>query len=160
MLKMYSVPAQIEACYNAETEAYDLEAIKAVKMETKAKACCYIAVIKNLAGEEAAISTELERLKAMLDRRKRNKESLLAGLKFGMEALGFQKVTDGVHTAKIVNNSRPSIDITDKDAVPAKFKTESIDIKVDRNAILQQVKETGEIPDGVEVRQGNHVRIS
>ena len=129
-------------------------------METKAKACTYIAVIKNLAGEEAAISAEIERLKAMLDRRKRNKESLIAALKFGMEALGLEKVTDGVHTAKIVSNSQPSVEITDEDRVPINFKREVTETKIDKRAILDHIRATGEIPEGVEAHKGNHVRIS
>ena len=160
MLKMYSVPAQIEACYNPEDESWDLDAIKAVKMETQEKAIGYVVVIKNLSGEESAIDTEIQRLKAMLDRRKRNKECLTQALKFGMEALGLNEVSNGVHKAKIVNNSQPSIEVVNKEAVPVEFKTEVVDIKIDRKAILQQIKETGEIPSGIDAKKGTHLRIS
>lgn len=68
MLKMYSVPAQIEACYNPEDESWDLDAISSVKMETQEKAIGYVVVIKNLSGEEAAIHAEIERLKSSGDK--------------------------------------------------------------------------------------------
>ena len=96
----------------------------------------------------------------MLDRRKRNKECLTAALKFGMEALGLTEVSNGVHKAKIVNNSQPSIQVVNEEAVPPQFKEEVREVKINRKAILDTIRATGEIPDGIDAHKGTHLRIS
>lgn len=159
MLKMYEVPSQINACFNHETESYDLEAIKAVEMETKDKAIAYVAVIKNLAGEAAAVDAEIRRLRQRADIIDRNKQSLTKALLFGMQALGIEEISNGVH--KVRRQTSPlRIDITNEEKIPTEFKTEVVSVKIDKKAIADAIKRDGVIPEGVEAHQDEHLRIS
>lgn len=159
MLKMYEVPAQINACFDHETESYDLDLIKKVEMETKDKAIAYVAVIKNLAGEAAAVDAELRRLRQRADTIERNKQSLTKALLFGMQALSVEEFSNGVH--KVRRQVSPMrIDIVSEERVPAEFKTEVVTVKIDKKAIADAIKRDGVIPDGVEAHQDEHLRIS
>lgn len=159
MLKMYEVPSQIAKCFNIETESYDLDLIKKVEMDTKEKAIAYICVIKNLAGEEAAINAELKRLKARASTIESNKQSLTKALLFGMQALEIQEITNGVHKVRRCQ-SPIRIEVVNDDAVPAEFKREVREVKIDKKAIADQIKKDGIIPEGVEAHQDEHLRIS
>lgn len=159
MLKMYEVPSQIAACFDHETESYDLDLIKKVEMDTKEKAIAYICVIKNLAGEAAAIDAELKRLKARANTIETNKQSLTKALLFGMQALAIEEITNGVH--KVRRQVSPlRIDIVNEDAIPTEFKTEVVTVKIDKKAIADAIKKDGIIPEGVEAHQDEHLRIS
>lgn len=156
---MYEVPSQIHACYDHETESYDLDLIKKVEMDTKEKAIAYICVIKNLAGEEAAVNAELKRLKERAATIDRNKQSLTKALLFGMQAMGIEEISNGVH--KVRRQISPMrIDIINEEAVPSEFKTEVVSVKIDKKAIADAIKKDGIIPEGCEARQDEHLRIS
>ena len=159
MLKMYEVPAQIHACYDHETETFDLEAIKRVSLDAQAKAVAYICVIKNLAGEAAAVDAELKRLKERSATIDRNKQSLTKALLFGMQALSIEEIDNGVHKARRCQ-SPLRVDIVNEEAVPASFKTEVITVKIDKKGIADAIKATGEVPEGVEAHRDEHLRIS
>ena len=76
-----------------------------------------------------------------------------------MKAAGIDKVENGVHKIRI-QKSPLSITVTDTDAVPVEFKTEVIEIKIDRKAIAEYVKQTGDVPEGCDVSRGEHLRIN
>lgn len=159
MLKMYEVPSQIQACFNHETETFDLEAIKAVQLETRDKALAYVAVIKNLAGEAAAIDAELKRLQQRKASIEGNKQALTQALLFGMQALQIEEITNGIHKVRRCQ-SPLRIEVTNENAVTEKFKRIETLIKIDKKGIADQIRRTGEIPEGVEAYRDEHLRIS
>jgi len=159
MLKMYEVPSQIHACYDHETETFNLDLIKKVEMDTKDKAIAYVCVIKNLAAEAHAVKAELDRLKSRLATLDQNQQSLTKALLFGMQALNIEEISNGVHKARRCQ-SPLRIDIVNEDAVPDAFKKIETLVKIDKKAIADQIRANGEIPDGVEAHRDEHLRIS
>ncbi len=48
-----------------------------------------------------------------------------------------------------------SVEIKNENEVPSEFKQEVVTVKIDKKAIADNFKETGEIPNGVEIHTGN-----
>ena len=60
------------------------------------------------------------------------------------------KDKDGLFTAKIVKNP-PSVNILQPEKIPPEFKAVETVEKIDKKAILQHAKDTGEVVAGVEI---------
>lgn len=60
------------------------------------------------------------------------------------------KDKDGLFTAKIAKNP-PSVQVVDENAVPPEFVAVETVKKIDKKAILQHAKDTGEVVSGVEI---------
>ena len=76
-----------------------------------------------------------------------------------MENSGITKIETGLGTLSIAKNPI-SVEITNEDEVPSKYKTEVTTIKIDKTAIKNNFKETGEIPNGVNIlTQNTSLRI-
>lgn len=67
-----------------------------------------------------------------------------------MENNGITKITTGLGTLSIAK-SPASVEIINEDAIPSEFKQEIITVKVDKTKIKNNFKETGEIPEGVNI---------
>ena len=69
-----------------------------------------------------------------------------------MQVNGIQSIKDkdGLFTAKIAKNP-PSVQVVDENAVPPEFVQVETVKKIDKKAILQHAKDTGEIVAGVEI---------
>lgn len=67
-----------------------------------------------------------------------------------MENNGITKITTGLGTLSIAK-SPASVEIINEEAVPSEFKQEIVTVKVDKTKIKNNFKETGEIPDGVNI---------
>ena len=60
------------------------------------------------------------------------------------------KDRDGLFTAKIVKNP-PSVNVLQPEKIPPEFKAIETVEKIDKKAILQHAKDTGEVVSGVEI---------
>jgi translation elongation factor EF-1beta len=154
--KLYEVTNQIIENQHEEVSTDQLDALT-VAFDHKAIGCAI--VTKNLNAEISAIESEIKRLQDLKAVRQNNVDRLKAYIMACMKGAGISKVENGVHQIRI-QKSPLSITVTDTDAVPVEFKTEVIEVKVDRRAIADQIKSTGVIPDGVDAKQNDHLRIS
>ena len=68
-------------------------------------------------------------------------------VKENMNKLGITKIETELGTLSIANNPA-SVEIVNEDEIPAEFKQEIITTKIDKTAIKNHFKETGEIPAG------------
>ena len=155
-MKLYEVTNQI---IEAQHESVDIESLDALAIMFEAKAIGCACVVKNLNAQVSAIESEIQRLQSLKATRQNNVDRLKAYVMSNMKAAGISKVENCVHQIRI-QKSPLSITVIDTDAVPVEFKTEVIEVKVDRKAIADQIKETGEIPDGIDAKQNEHLRIS
>ena len=155
-MKLYEVTNQI---IEAQHESVDIESLDALAIMFEAKAIGCACVVKNLNAEVNAIESEIKRLIDLKATRQNNVDRLKAYVMSNMKAAGIDKIENGVHRIRI-QKSPLSITVTDTNAVPAEFKTEVIEVKIDRKAIADQIKETGEIPSGIDAKQNEHLRIS
>lgn len=71
-----------------------------------------------------------------------------------MECNGFTKIETELGSLSIAK-SPVSVEIIDEDQVPNNFKEEIITMKVNKKAIADNFKLTGEIPNGVEIHSNN-----
>ena len=67
-----------------------------------------------------------------------------------MERNNITKIETGLGTLSIAK-SPMSVEITNEDEVPSKFKQEVVTVKIDKTKIKNNFKETGEIPNGVNI---------
>ena len=67
-----------------------------------------------------------------------------------MENNGITKIETGLGTLSIAK-SPISVEVVNEDAVPSEFKQEVITTKIDKTKIKNNFKETGEIPQGINI---------
>jgi phage host-nuclease inhibitor protein Gam len=75
-----------------------------------------------------------------------------------MENLGIERLETGVHTLSIRQNP-PSVTVVDAAAVPHEFERTKWIIDVDKRAILEHFKATGEIPAGVDITRSSRLEV-
>lgn len=71
-----------------------------------------------------------------------------------MEKGGFTKVETELGSLTIAKNPA-SVEVVNEDEIPAEFKQEVVTVKIDKTAIKNHFKETGEIPTGVNILTNN-----
>lgn len=71
-----------------------------------------------------------------------------------MEKGGFTKIETALGSLSIVKNPA-SVEIINENEVPDEFKTEVVTTKIDKTAIKNHFKETGEIPEGTKINTQN-----
>lgn len=103
--------------------------------------------IESMKNEEKRIS---EQRKVLENRLIKFKEYV----KGCMEKSGFTKIETELGSLTITKNP-VSVEIINEAEIPEKFKEEVITIKIDKTAIRNHFKETGEIPSGVNINTQN-----
>ena len=114
------------------------------KIENVAKA------FKNVDAEQKAIKAERERLQARERTLARRANWFKGYLHHAMTRTGKDKVKGEVLTVSL-RKCPASCDVFDVDSVPGAFKRTVTEVKVDRKAIIDHFKDTGEILDGVNI---------
>ena len=97
-----------------------------------------------------AIKTEEKRISEKRKVLENKLEKFKEYVKNCMEQGGFTKVDTGLGTLTIVRNPM-SVEIEDEKQVPTEFKQEVITVKVDKTAIKNHFKETGEVLPGIKI---------
>jgi hypothetical protein len=103
-----------------------------------------------LEGIDAEIKRLQDYRKAVTNRIDRYKEYV----KENMQVLGIDKIETELGTISIAK-SPISVDIIDEDKIPAEYKTIVQTIKVDKKAIADNFKSTGELIEGVRINTEN-----
>ena len=103
--------------------------------------------IEAMKNEEKRIS---EQRKTLENRLTKFKEYV----KECMEKGGISKVETGLGSLIIAKNPL-SVEIINEDEVPSEFKQEVLTVKIDKTAIKNHFKETGEIPAGININTQN-----
>lgn len=112
---------------------------------------------QNIIGYTKNIELTIEAMKEEEDRISSNRKALENKLtrfkqyvKECMENNGITKIETGLGTLSIAK-SPVSVEIINEDAIPSEFKQEVVTVKVDKTKIKNNFKETGEIPEGVNI---------
>ena len=155
-MRLYEIS---HAIVESQHDEVDIEQLKQLEMAFKDKAVACAAVTKNLRAESDAVDAEIQRLmrrKAAIDN---NRQRLIDYLLAEMQKAGIDKIDGGIHQIRRAK-SPLLIQIIDEDNVPTQFRKVVIERTVDKKAVREHVKETGEIVDGIAVVQNEHLRIS
>jgi len=164
MANLYELTAEFkeaEHLYNtSETEDEMLEAerylIKA-EVDLSEKAENIAKWIKNLEAERDTFKKESDRLASKAKSFDNKVSSLKRYLQDNLEVAGIDKVKGELFTVSLQNNAM-SLDIESIEHIPDDFKNTPEPV-VNKRELLKYIKETGEIFDGVEVKQTRSVRI-
>lgn len=142
---------------SAEDEAEIAAAMEAVAGDIEEKADAYARIMKNLLGDVDAIEQEEKRLYSRKVALKNHIDRLKMAIQNAMELTGTKKLKTSIGSWNIQKNPL-SVSAVDVEKVPARFLIEQPP-KVDRRAILEEFKQTGELLDGVTITQGESVRF-
>lgn len=138
---------RIEALKN-EYEEYKKELIENLDEEVEVEDL--IKLYKNYEGLKEQMKKERNALYTREKLTERKMERLKETIKFCMDTKGIKKKETAVGNITI-RKTPMSIDILNIEEIPEKFKKEVIDIKVDKREILKEIKETGEVIDGIKI---------
>ena len=155
-MRLYEIS---NAIVESQHDEVDIEQLKQLEMAFKDKAVACATVTKNLRAESDAVNAEIQRLqnrKAAIDN---NRKQLSAYVLLEMQRAGLDKIDGDVHRIRRAK-SPLSIQVLDENSVPTEFRKVVIERTVDKKAIRDHVKETGEVVEGIEVIQKEHLRIS
>jgi hypothetical protein len=104
-------------------------------------------------NEEAlieAIDIQIKRLQELKKAKQNNLDKFKQYVKDNMDRLSITKLETELGTLSIAKNPM-SIEIQNEDEIPSEFKQQIITTKVDKTAIKNHFKETGEIIPGVNI---------
>ncbi len=123
-------------------------------LELKNKSANIVGYIQNQNAFIEAIDMQIKRLQDMKKAKQNNIENFKKYVKENMEKLKFQKVETEIGTLSIAK-SPISVEIVDEDKIPGKFKKVIQETKIDKTAIKDYFKETGEVIEGVKILTEN-----
>ena len=161
-MKLYEITDEIlQKISDAELETSEEEVTAELeKLEgefrNKMEGCA--AVIRNLTAEAKMLKEEADRLKRRASTATERADWLKRYVKRQMERLGRKEYRAGIFKIRL-QKSQPRVEVIDENAVPSELKSIETIVKVDKKAIARMVMNTGELPEGVRIITGEHVRI-
>lgn len=120
------------------------------------KADGYVAVIKNLEGDNKAIDDEIKRLQQRKTTNKNGINRLKESLKEAMETTGKTKFKTALNSYTIANNP-PSKDVIDEKLIPKDYWVSQAP-KINSKLLLDDLKAGKEIP-GAELKKTQSLRV-
>lgn len=131
-----------------EEEYNQLGAELAIELQNKS--VNIIAYMRNEESFVEAVKAEEKRLKEMREKVENRQEKFKQYVKENMERLNLQEVPTDLGNLKIAKNPI-SVEIENEDEIPSEFKQETVTMKIDKTAIKNHFKETGEIIPGIRI---------
>jgi len=119
----------------------------------------YVHVVRNIRARQSARKNEAKELIKMAQVDANQIERLKEAVKFVSQQLGKPKLEGETRTITVSIRKTPAIEIVDERDVPAQFKEQVFTWKINKKAISEHLKETGEIVSGVEARKVTSVRF-
>lgn len=156
-LKLYQITngfMEVNNIDNDLTEQEKSEMNKELCEALQTKSTNIIGYYKNESALLDGIKAEIERLKTYKGIVEGRIDRYKEYVKSNMEVLGIKKIETELGTLSIAN-SPIKVEIIDKEKVPSEFKKVIQDIQIDKKAIADNFKETGEIPEGVNIQTEN-----
>ena len=155
--------SMLEDCENEEQAMDIIAQIDAVTSDISDKAENYARIRMNLKATAEELNAKAAIFKAEADRlaaKAKSAENYMKRLNdylvFAMEIAGMKQIATSI--GKFYTQRTLSVEVKDAWAVPEQFTTPQPP-KVDRNAIKRAFKETGELFEGVEIKETNGVRF-
>lgn len=154
-MELYKITAEFQALiadFDSEESGDIVEKLNALNADFKSKANDCIAYALNLKAQAAAIKAHCDDLTVKRKAYEQRAERLCDYVLRNMKAVGLNEIQDkcGLFTAKVAKNP-PSVNIVNADLISNEFVKIKQIITIDKKAILQQFKKTGEMVAGVEI---------
>lgn len=119
-------------------------------LELQNKSSNIIGYIKNSESLLEAMKTEEKRLSDMRKQGEKKLDKFYQYVKENMERLGLIEIPTELGKLKITKNPM-SIEIENEDEIPSEFKKEVITTQIDKTAIKNHFKDTGELVPGIRI---------
>ena len=119
-------------------------------LELQNKSANIIGYIKNSESLLDAMKTEEKRLSDIRKQGEAKLEKFYQYVKENMEKLGLVEIPTELGSLKI-NKNPMSVEIEDEEAIPEKYKNVIVTTNIDKTAIKNHFKETGEIVAGTKI---------
>lgn len=119
-------------------------------LELQNKSSNIIGYIKNSESLLEAMKTEEKRLSDMRKQGEKKLNKFYQYVKENMERLGLVEIPTELGKLKITKNPM-SIEIENEDEIPSEFKKEVITTQIDKTAIKNHFKDTGELVPGTRI---------
>ena len=154
-MELYKITAEFKdliADFDGDLDDEFLDKLNGLNADFMSKANDCINYALNLKSDAMTIKAHCEEMTAKRKAYEQRAERLLDYVLRNMQAVGVNEIKDrgGLYAAKIAKNP-PSVDIVNADEISNEFiKVEQIS-SIDKKAILQHFKATGEIVAGVEI---------
>ena len=157
-MKLYEIPTLYQQLLDmAEEQDIDFsEALDSLEDAFEEKAENIVKIMRTLEAKEKAYKDEVDRLNAQRKMLNNRVQALKDYLQENMNVMGKKKVESGLFTVAI-QKSPPTLKIDDDKYIPDGYWIPQPP-KLDRKELLQDMK-LGEEIEGVEIVQGEHVRI-
>ena len=118
-----------------------------VEKELINKSSSIIAYVQNNEALSKAIDDEIDRLTEMKKKLKNKTDKFKEQVLNNMDRLGIEKVTTNI--GKLAVRKNPiSVEILNENIIPEEFKKEVVKTNIDKTAIKNHFKETGEVIPG------------
>lgn len=119
-------------------------------LELQNKSSNIIGYIKNSESLLEAMKKEEKRLSDMRKQGEKKLDKFYQYVKENMERLGLIEIPTELGKLKITKNPM-SIEIENEDEIPSEFKKEVITTQIDKTAIKNHFKDTGELVPGIRI---------
>lgn len=123
-------------------------------LELKSKSTNILAHIFNKKLFIEGLDTQIKRMQDLKKSEEAKLDNFKKYVEQNMKKLGLQKLETEIGILSIAK-SPISVEITDEDKIPNKYKKIIQTTSIDKTAIKDEFKETGEIVEGVKINTGN-----
>lgn len=154
-MELYKITAEFQdliADFDGNSDDEFLDKLNGLNADFISKANDCINYALNLKSDAMTIKAHCEEMTAKRKTYEQRAERLLDYVLRNMQAVGVSEIKDrgGLYAAKIAKNP-PSVNVVNADEISTEFvKVEQVS-SIDKKAILQHFKATGEIVAGVEI---------
>lgn len=165
-IELYEIRGEIEATlFMREEETFDSSKFEELNLPFDEKVDSCAAVMKNLKAQATELEAKCEILQEEIRalRKKKqalenNRKGIAEYVKSLMESLGVKKAGNILHRVTIAQ-SPLTVEVNIEKLDP-KWIKKRVSTYPDKRGIIDHIKETGEIPNGVKSIQNTHIRVS
>lgn len=141
-----------------EAEELQIKQIKdIIKTQIETKGTGIIAVIRNEESDIEGIKAEIKRLQDLKKSKENRIENLKKYTKECLEEADLKKVSTSLGNMTVRKNP-PAVDVLDENLIPSEYKREVVEVKVDKKAILADLKE-GVVVEGAALKTSTSLMI-
>lgn len=116
-------------------------------IELQKKSSSIIGYVQNEEALIGATDNQIKRLTEFKKSKQNNLDKFKKYVKENMEKLEISKIETELGVVSVAKNPM-SVEIENEDEIPSEFKQEIVTVKIDKTAIKNHFKETGEIVPG------------
>jgi len=160
MSTLYEITQNMKQLNNYLDDEFNEEVynntLSIIKNELSNKSTSLIHVIKNIESDEIILNNEIERLKAIKDKKSKKLKNIKEYIKVCMEQMGVNKIETPIGNFTLRKSE--SVDIINPLKIPAQYLNTVVEYKPDKVKIKEAIKNGIKI-EGAEIVINNNLNI-